>query len=87
MGRALATVDQQSDKLTRLVNQLLDVSRIQSGTLELDRQPTDLVALVAGVVALAQPHCEQPLVAKSDGPARALHPGRTAPAGGPRRPG
>jgi signal transduction histidine kinase len=72
LGRALATIDQQSDKLTRLVNQLLDISRIQSGTLELDRQPTDLVALVSGAVALAQPHCEQPLVVKSDGPVQAL---------------
>jgi signal transduction histidine kinase len=51
LARALAVVDQQSDKLTRLVAQLLDVSRFQSGKLALDRQEVDLSALLTELVA------------------------------------
>ncbi|MCL5024945.1 MAG: PAS domain S-box protein [Chloroflexi bacterium] len=54
MRRALDTIDKQSDKLTRLTYHLLDVSRIEAGKLSLDRQDTDLVALVKGVAAAAQ---------------------------------
>lgn len=46
LRRALLTVDEQSIKLTRLVGQLLDVSRLDAGQLELELQPVDLVALV-----------------------------------------
>jgi signal transduction histidine kinase len=48
---ALDAVDRQSAKLGLLVGQLLDVSRLEAGRLALDRQPTDLVPLVRGVVA------------------------------------
>ncbi len=51
LKRALKVVDQQSDKLTRLVAQLLDVSRVQSGKLALDRQDVDLSALLVDLVA------------------------------------
>jgi signal transduction histidine kinase len=49
---ALDAVDRQSAKLGLLVGQLLDVSRLEAGRLALDRQPTDLVALVRGVVGV-----------------------------------
>ncbi len=52
--RALQVIDHQSDKLTRLVVQLLDVSRIQAGRLVLYREQAELSNLVAGVVASAQ---------------------------------
>ena len=45
----LEIIDGQSDRLGRLVSQLLDVSRIQSGRLTLELQTVDLVDLVGGV--------------------------------------
>jgi len=51
---ALETIDQQSDKLSRLINQLLDVSRIEAGRLGLSRGPADVLALAREVAASAQ---------------------------------
>jgi two-component system OmpR family sensor kinase len=51
VARALRTIGSQADKLTRLVSQLLDISRLDAATLTIDPQPTDLVALVEQVVA------------------------------------
>ncbi len=48
--RALEAIHRQSVKLTRLVEQLLDVSRIETGTLALEPAPRELVGLVEGVV-------------------------------------
>jgi PAS domain S-box-containing protein len=42
----LESMDRQVARLTRLVGELLDVSRITSGRLELRREPVDLVQLV-----------------------------------------
>jgi PAS domain S-box-containing protein len=47
---ALETTARQLDRLLRLVQQLLDVSRVRQGTLVLDRQPCDLAALVRQAV-------------------------------------
>ncbi len=52
--RAFETIDQQSEKLERLVEQLLDVSRIESGRLVLHPEVTDIVRLVEAVVAAAR---------------------------------
>jgi PAS domain S-box-containing protein len=49
--RALDAIDQQSEKLTRFVDQLLDISRISAGRLTLNLQPTDLGRLAADVAA------------------------------------
>lgn len=54
LRKRLAGIRQQSLRLARLVNQLLDVSRIDGGRLTLQREPTDVVALVEGVVAAAR---------------------------------
>jgi signal transduction histidine kinase len=48
--RALSLIDHQSDKLARLAMQLLDTSRIETGTLVLERRRADLAALVREVV-------------------------------------
>jgi signal transduction histidine kinase len=40
----------QSERLNLLTGRLLDTSRIQAGTLALEREPTDLVALVRAIV-------------------------------------
>ncbi|MGZ3407578.1 MAG: ATP-binding protein, partial [Polyangia bacterium] len=52
LRNALESAERQTRRLGRLVDALLDVSRIQAGRLELQREPTDLVALVRDVVSL-----------------------------------
>lgn len=47
------------DHLMRLVNDALDLARIEAGRLELDLQPFDLHALVRDVVALSAPIASQ----------------------------
>jgi signal transduction histidine kinase len=59
LREALAVVNSQSDKLARLVSQLLDVSRIQSGRLALQCQDADLSQLVAEVVSNVQRQSER----------------------------
>lgn len=51
----LARVDAQLERLDRLVQHLLDVSRIEAGALELDLADFDLVALVHECVGRQQP--------------------------------
>ena len=48
--RALSLIDHQSDKLARLAMQLLDTSRIETGTLVLERRPADIAGMVREVV-------------------------------------
>ncbi len=52
--RPLHTIDQQVDRMTDLVERLLDVSRIQLGRLELTLQPMDLIRMVEEATAEAQ---------------------------------
>jgi signal transduction histidine kinase len=56
VNRAASTIQMQSDKLTRLISQLLDISRIQSGKLAIERRPSDLSQLVQDVVSAARSH-------------------------------
>jgi excisionase family DNA binding protein len=51
---SLRTIATQADKLARLVNELLDISRLESGKLQLNCQPTDLAALVEESVCVAR---------------------------------
>ncbi len=46
----LSEAEHQEERLERLVNDLLDVTRVQAGKLELDLAPTDLAAIVREVV-------------------------------------
>ncbi|WSQ55532.1 PAS domain-containing sensor histidine kinase [Streptomyces sp. NBC_01218] len=66
----LETVDADAGRITRLIAELLDISRIDSGRLELRRQPVDIAAAVARHV--------QALVASGQAPdrflVRAVHP-------------
>lgn len=43
---AFRSVSRQADKLSRLVSQLLDISRLEGGKLSIERQPVDLAVLV-----------------------------------------
>ncbi|MFA9429105.1 ATP-binding protein [Egicoccus sp. AB-alg2] len=47
----LETVDADADRVTRLLRELLEVSRIDAGRVQLQRQPTDVGALIRSVVA------------------------------------
>jgi PAS domain S-box-containing protein len=49
--RAASTIQLQADKLARLVSQLLDVTRIQSGKLAIERRPADLSVLAGELIA------------------------------------
>jgi signal transduction histidine kinase len=58
LARTLRIVNEKADLLTRLVNEMLDVSRIQSGTLPLEMESFDLGQLIKEVTAgaaLTQP--------------------------------
>ena len=51
-------VERQVQHMTRLVDDLLDVSRITSGKIKLQKEPTDVAALVAHAVETARPLIE-----------------------------
>jgi signal transduction histidine kinase/ActR/RegA family two-component response regulator len=55
---ALRAIDRNTRLQARLINDLLDVSRIVTGKLEVERQPVELAAVVRDVVASARqdPH-------------------------------
>jgi len=59
VAQALEMISSQSNKLSRLLNQLLDISRLEAGKLPLDLRSTDLVALAQQVVAGVQATTEQ----------------------------
>ena len=48
---AISDIDKATTRLVELTEDLLDVTRLQGGRLELQSEPTDLVALVQRVVA------------------------------------
>jgi PAS domain S-box-containing protein len=52
--RALTTIIRQSDRLQRLINDLLDASRLEHGRLELRRSQVDLVSLARAAAEQAQ---------------------------------
>jgi signal transduction histidine kinase len=54
IGPRFDVMERQTQKLHRLVSQLLDVTRIESGHLRLERVTTDLVTIVTDVVAMAR---------------------------------
>ncbi len=54
VGQALDTLEAQSQKLTRLLAQLLDTARIEAGRLALDRREINLASLVQSVIATTQ---------------------------------
>lgn len=52
-------IERQVTHLVRLVDDLLDVSRITSGKVELKREPTELAEVVAKAIEMASPLLEQ----------------------------
>jgi len=54
LQRGVEAIDWQSEKLVRLTEQLLDISRIEAGKLQLSERQADLVELVRGIVHSVQ---------------------------------
>jgi PAS domain S-box-containing protein len=54
----LGIVKSNVDRLVALINDLLDISRIESGRIKLDLAPIDLAAIIASVVATMRPLLE-----------------------------
>ncbi|HSV34211.1 MAG TPA: ATP-binding protein [Ramlibacter sp.] len=51
-------IERQVGQLARLVDDLLDVSRITTGKIELKKEPTDLVSIVNSAIETSRPHIE-----------------------------
>lgn len=55
----LAMIAEQADRLSKLLNLLLDLSRIEAGRLELDLAPTDLRAMLSNMARAIQSTTEK----------------------------
>ncbi len=53
--RFLGIIQQEADRLTRMINDLLDLSKIEAGRLELRLEPVDLAAALRSVLDVTQP--------------------------------
>ena len=51
----LAAIEEEADRLTRLVSDLLDASRIEAGALTPDKRPQDVAELIDAVVRRVRP--------------------------------
>jgi PAS domain S-box-containing protein len=65
---AIRMIETQVQRLTQLINGLVDVSRVQAGALELHAQPVELHALAQQAVALIRPKAPDHLLVV-EGPA------------------
>jgi len=57
--RMVAIIGASCDRLLRLVNQVLDLSRLRAGVLTLDRQPVDLALVVGRALDEMRPQAEE----------------------------
>ena len=77
-SKFLSLASEEVDRLARLVQELLELFRIESGELTLKREPVDMTALLAATVERLQPYAEkqglslrlnsarEPLIAQGD---------------------
>jgi PAS domain S-box-containing protein len=59
LKRATAVIQRQSEHLTRLVDDLLDVSRITQGKIKLQKERIDLITIIARAVEVSRPMMDQ----------------------------
>ncbi len=55
----LALIDRQAQQLLALTNQLLDLSRLEAGVVQVHAQPGDLVAFVAQLIESVRPEADR----------------------------
>lgn len=55
----LQIIQRNSDRLVALVNDLMDIGRINSGHLELDKRPIQLETIIRDVADIIQPICDE----------------------------
>jgi signal transduction histidine kinase/CheY-like chemotaxis protein len=72
-NRARAVMERQVGNLSRLIDDLLDVSRITRGRIELDKQQVDLETIVANAVETARPLLEKGRIGLTLGIAPGVH--------------
>ncbi len=58
IGQVAGIIERQVGQLSRLVDDLLDVSRIGRGKIELKQEPVSLVQVVGAAVEMSRPHIE-----------------------------
>jgi len=58
LGQGLETIERNANQLLELIKDLLDLTRIISNKVELEREPTDLAALVTAAVGQMRPQAE-----------------------------
>lgn len=68
INRLLETYDQQVKRLTRIVGDMLDISKMESGKLELEKNLVDLDKLIKDVVDFSSSGSPCPITYKSNGP-------------------
>ncbi|HEV2123761.1 MAG TPA: GAF domain-containing sensor histidine kinase [Chloroflexota bacterium] len=56
LRQAMVTIDQQAEKLGRLMIQLLDVTRMDAGRFIIEPEPVDVGSLIFGVVEMVKLH-------------------------------
>ena len=59
IASTLARMDRQLDHMVRLIDDLLDISRVTRGVLELQRQRVDLASVIDGAIEGARPFIER----------------------------
>jgi len=57
-GERIEKIEKQADLLTRLINNLLDIARIESGRVTMERRPIPLEDLLSGVHDLVHPQLQ-----------------------------
>jgi two-component system sensor histidine kinase KdpD len=58
----LEAIEDDTDRLNQLVGNLLDMSRLQTGAVELDRRPTALEEVVANAIESLGPHASDVII-------------------------
>lgn len=58
-GKYLGIINRESKRLNRLINNFLDLARLESGQLNLTKEPIDVVELMENTVRLLKPQAEQ----------------------------
>ncbi len=59
LKRTMQLVGHVSDALTRLVSDLLDVARLESGTIQISVHPTDLISIIEDIMLQFKPEAER----------------------------